>query len=235
VCESSHCLDTGEHSLLSHAQADALVLLSGGQDSCTCLALALSEHKRVRTLCINYGQRHDIEIQKAEQLAKVAGVPFQIISLDFLPQLTQNALTNHEDNIETLENGLPSTFVPGRNALFLNVAAIAAYEMGIQHIYIGVCQTDYSGYPDCREAFIQSMTQSMNLAMDSTLNIHTPLMHLSKADTVKLMAKLGRLDWYQYTHSCYEGVTPPCGKCPACKLRQKGFEAAGIPDPALSS
>ena len=131
------------------------------------------------------------------------------------------------------DNELPSTFVPGRNALFLTVAAMVAHQKKINVIYTGVCQTDYSGYPDCREDFIESQMTTINLAMASNITIETPLMHLTKADTVRLMHELGCLDWYAHTHTCYEGAVPACGQCPACKLRLKGFKDTKIKDPLL--
>ena len=115
--------------------------------------------------------------------------------------------------------------------MFLNAAAIIAYERKIDYIYTGVCQTDYSGYPDCRESFIHSINQSLNLAMDTSLKIKTPLMHLTKAETVLLMKSFGKLDWYSHTHTCYEGLRPACGICPSCKLRLKGFKESNIKDP----
>ena len=121
--------------------------------------------------------------------------------------------------------------MPGRNALFLNIAAIDAYQQEASVIYTGVCQTDYSGYPDCRAAFIQSMQESLSLAMDYRFEIVTPLMHLTKAETVLKMAELDKLSWLAHSHTCYEGQRPACGKCPACRLRLKGFAEAGIADP----
>ena len=126
---------------------------------------------------------------------------------------------------------LPTTFVPGRNALFLTVAAMVAHQKEADVIYTGVCQTDFSGYPDCREDFIQSQQQTINLAMENDLQIKTPLMQLTKAETVVEMNQLGRLDWYAHTHTCYEGAQPACGQCPACKLRLNGFLEANIVDP----
>jgi 7-cyano-7-deazaguanine synthase len=210
----------------------AIVLFSGGQDSTTCLAQACHDFPgQVEALAINYGQRHKIELEQAKIIADIAKVPLQIIDLSLMSTLTQNALTNPAIQIDQKSGELPNTFVPGRNLVFINIAAIIAYTKKIQHIYTGVCQTDYSGYPDCRQDFIQSLNQTINLAMETQFKIHTPLMFLTKAETILLMQKLGKLEWYQHTHTCYEGKRPACGKCPSCILRLKGFEEAGIKDP----
>jgi len=209
----------------------ALVLLSGGQDSATCLAVAKARYQNVETICFDYGQRHRIEINQARQLAAEAGVPFFVQKLELLKDLTENALTRDDIAIDHQTGSLPSTFVPGRNLIFLTVAAIYAYPKGIRTLYTGICQTDYSGYPDCREKFVKSLTKTLNLAMETTFTIETPLMSLTKAETVLLMQQMGNLEWYTQSHTCYEGKRPACGICPACKLRLKGFEEAGINDP----
>lgn len=212
----------------------ALVLLSGGQDSTTCLAIALQNHPgHVEAIAFSYGQRHKIELECATKIAGIAKVPLKIIEIPKFADLSKNALTDETISIETKKGELPTTFVPGRNALFLTCAAIYAYERAISNIYIGTCETDYSGYPDCRAAFIASMTKSLNLAMDFKFVIHTPLMKLTKAQTVLKMKDLGKLDWYNYTHTCYAGVRPACGRCPACELRLNGFRKAGLDDPLV--
>ena len=138
------------------------------------------------------------KIDCARQLAKRANVSFKLIDLSLLSQLTQNALTDASIPIESTDGALPNTFVPGRNHLFLSVAAIAAYQQGIRDLYTGVCQTDFSGYPDCRQSFVTSLEETISLSMDTMrLRIHTPLMFLSKAETVLKMKSLGCLDWYQ--------------------------------------
>ncbi|MGE4170137.1 MAG: 7-cyano-7-deazaguanine synthase QueC [Candidatus Margulisiibacteriota bacterium] len=210
-----------------------VVLLSGGQDSATCLALALKNHpKGVRALGFDYGQRHKIELIQAQKLADLAGVPFDIITLDWLGNITHNALTKPLTIEATSDhNQLPNTFVDGRNHLFLSVAAVYAKQYGLSTLYTGVCQTDFSGYPDCRNDFIQSLEKTLSLAMAFPFDIQTPLMWLTKSQTVQLMAGLKKLAWYAETHTCYEGQRPACGECPACLLRKKGFEEAGIPDP----
>ena len=209
----------------------AIVLLSGGQDSATCLAQALEDYSSILAICFDYGQRHHIEISHAKKLAELSGSDFLLLDMSFLNHYTSNALTHSHVAIEQKDTELPSTFVPGRNAMFLNAAAIIAYERTIHTIFTGVCQTDYSGYPDCREDFIRSINHSLNLAMDTSFNIKTPLMHLTKSDTVLLMKSLGKLEWYKHTHTCYEGKRPACGVCPACTLRLNGFKDAGINDP----
>ncbi|MBN2096660.1 7-cyano-7-deazaguanine synthase QueC [Candidatus Peregrinibacteria bacterium] len=210
----------------------AIILHSGGQDSTTCLVWALKKFRNVEIISFDYGQRHKTELKAARAIAKKLGVPHKTISLPVLKELTKNALTDKTVKIKT-GKGLPSTFVDGRNQLFLTVAAIYAKQKGIKNLVTGVCQTDYSGYPDCRETFIKSMQKTLRLAMEYPFTIHIPLMHLTKADSVKLMEKLGGLDLLKFTHTCYEGTRPACGKCPACKLRLKGFKEAGIIDPLL--
>ena len=208
----------------------ALVLLSGGQDSVTCLAQALGENDVVEALGINYGQRHLVELQQAQMIADAVGVKYSLVDSTVFTRFTHNSLTDLDMEIDDGDE-LPNTFVPGRNALFLNIAGIYAYQRDIRRIYIGVCEADYSGYPDCRENFVQSMQESLSLAMDTQFEIRTPLMHLSKAETVVKMKELGHLDLLALSHTCYEGDRPACGKCPACILRLNGFEEAGLTDP----
>lgn len=213
-------------------ETKALVVFSGGQDSTTCLAQALADFDSVETVTFDYGQRHVIELEQARILAKIAGVAdHHQIDMQWLGQLTENSLTRIDIPITHTDGQLPSTFVDGRNLFFLSVAAVLAKQRGIHTIYTGVCETDFSGYPDCRDTFIQSLTQTLKLAIEYPYEIRTPLMWLTKAETVQLMARLGKLAWYAETHSCYEGQRPACGRCPACILRLKGFADAGVPDP----
>jgi 7-cyano-7-deazaguanine synthase len=205
-----------------------LVLLSGGQDSATCLAIALEENEYVEAIAFEYGQRHIVELKCAKKLAELAQIKLKIINTDFFKDITSSALIGENEKIKN--GNLPNTFVPGRNHIFLSLAAVYAYEQKISKIYTGVCQTDFSGYPDCRETFIVSLEKTLSLAMDYSFELNTPLMHLTKAGTVKKMQKLGKLDWYSDTHTCYEGKRPACGKCPACKLRLKGFREAKVKD-----
>ena len=211
--------------------SSAIVLLSGGQDSATCLAVAKQSHQVIHCICLDYGQRHRVEIESSKQLAHIANASFQCIDIRFMAELSNSAMIHSDQDITDKPGELPSTFVPGRNALFLTIAAMVAHQKQSSIIYTGVCQTDYSGYPDCRQSFITSQEASINLAMETSIKIETPLMDLTKSQTVILMNKMGHLDWYKHTHTCYEGVRPACGKCPACKLRLKGFEEAGLIDP----
>ena len=217
---------------------EAIVLLSGGQDSTTCLFWALARYQKVRAVSFNYGQRHLLELNRAAEIAEYAQVPHMILHLDVLRQLGGNALTEPDKLIEHLPNLLPNTFVPGRNILFLAAAAAYAYPLGVPNLVTGVCQTDYSGYPDCRLETIQAMEQALRLGMEwPALTIQTPLMNLTKADTVRLMRSFGDFAWsvLGMTHTCYQGTHRPCGECPACLLRAKGFEEAGYQDPLLST
>ncbi|MDC0036682.1 7-cyano-7-deazaguanine synthase QueC [bacterium] len=210
----------------------ALILFSGGQDSTTCLAQACADFPgEIMAIGFDYGQRHTIELEQAAKLANLANVDYHVIDLPFIAALSRNALTSNDVEITHEEGQLPSTFVPGRNLFFLSAAAVFAREHNIQILYTGVCETDYSGYPDCRSDFIASATTTINLAMETNIEIRTPLMHLTKADTVQLMHDLGKLDWYSESHTCYEGKRPACGVCPACVLRLKGFAEAGVEDP----
>jgi 7-cyano-7-deazaguanine synthase len=213
----------------------AVVLLSGGQDSTTALGWALQEFKTVSAISFDYGQRHKIELECASRIAERAGVSHRIIDLTVLSTLSDNAMIQ-DSVIEMNEaNGLPTTFVPGRNLLFVTLAAAAVYQHKIPNIVIGVSQVDYSGYPDCRGNTIQALQETIRLGMDFPFIIHTPLIYYDKKKTVELAVKLGILDWLADSHTCYKGQRPPCGQCPACILRAKGFSAAGIPDPLLQN
>lgn len=210
----------------------ALVLHSGGQDSTTCLAWAQENFDQIELISFDYGQRHKRELEAAKAIADKLGLKHSILNLPILSELTSNALTKGNIEVKAGENGqLPSTFVDGRNTMFLTTAAIFAKQKGIQNLVTGVCQTDYSGYPDCREDFIKSIEETLRLAMEYPFKIHTPLMHLNKAETVQMMVKLGKIELLSISHTCYEGSSPACAKCPACKLRLKGFEEAGLKDP----
>lgn len=212
-----------------------LVLLSGGQDSATCLAIAKAQETGpILAVTFHYNQRHHVEIESAKQLAIRAQVPHRIIDLSFMPQLGPNALTDPTYPITHADGALPTTFVPARNLIFLSIAASIAYHENATIIYTGVCETDFSGYPDCRSDFIAAAQHSIQLATTRPIIIKTPLMHLTKADTIKLMDQMGYLNWYAHTHTCYNGSVPPCGQCPACQLRQNGFDEANYQDPLLS-
>ena len=212
-------------------KSSASILFSGGQDSTTCLAWAKENFDEVHGLFIDYGQRHAIEQQAAQKIAKITDTPLTIHKTNIFTELTKNALTDHNAEIKAEEGQLPTTFVPGRNMIFLSIAAIFTQQKGIYNIVTGVCQTDYSGYPDCRQEFIDSMQKTASLSMEKDFKIHTPLMGLTKAQTVKMMQELKQIDLLKHSHTCYKGNRPACGQCPACELRLKGFKEAGIKDP----
>lgn len=244
----------------------AVILFSGGQDSTTCLYWALSQYDAVYPLAIDYGQKHASEIMAAERIVREARVvqdiqamqpprvedgtsaqlaPLKVLPLSSLQELKGSSLTDERqpldgDGLHDIVNGekisLPNTFVPGRNALFLTLATAYAASVRANEIVTGVCQTDYSGYPDCRAEFIQAMQAALNLALPTSLRpltIHTPLMHMTKAESVKLAQSLpGCMDALALSVTCYRGQRPGCGDCAACKLRAKGFAEAGVPDPS---
>ncbi len=205
----------------------ALVVFSGGQDSTTCLFQALANYSEVEVVTFNYGQRHAEELEVARTIAAELGVKHHELDLSLLSQLTSNSLTDHTQQITTNEDGLPSTFVDGRNHLFLSFAAVLAKGRGIRHIITGVCETDFSGYPDCRDSFIKSLNVTLNLAMDYPFVIHTPLMWLDKKETWALADSLDAFDFVrERTLTCYNGIIGDgCGDCPACELRKKGLDA----------
>lgn len=206
----------------------AVVLFSGGQDSTTCLFWAIKHFEKVYAVSFLYGQKHAKEVELARNIAGKAGVEFHILDTSFIGALGNNSLTNSEIEMDKSipEGGLPNTFVPGRNLFFLSIAAVFARERGVHNLVTGVSQTDYSGYPDCRDSFIKSMNVTLNLAMDYQFNIHTPLMWLDKAQTWELADCLGIFELVRTeTLTCYNGVVGDgCGECPACKLRREGLE-----------
>lgn len=210
------------------APRSALVVFSGGQDSTTCLIQAIADYgvHHVQAITFHYGQRHAIELERARWIAGDLGVKQTEMDLSLLQSVTHNALMDKQMTIKAGDNGLPNTFVDGRNALFLLYAAIFAKGQDITDIITGVCETDFSGYPDCRQIFIQSMNVTLNLAMDYSFRLITPLMYLNKAETWALADRLGYLDYVrEHTHTCYEGVAGGCGHCPSCLLRQRGLDA----------
>ncbi|WP_412677278.1 7-cyano-7-deazaguanine synthase QueC [Bacillus smithii] len=204
----------------------AVVVFSGGQDSTTCLFWALKNFQEVQAVTFDYGQRHRKEIEVAKTIADDLGVKHTVLDMSLLNQLAPNALTRKEIEIEQKEGELPTTFVDGRNLLFLSFAAVLAKQSGARHIITGVCETDFSGYPDCRDVFIKSLNVTLNLAMDYEFVIHTPLMWLNKAQTWELADQLGALDYVrENTLTCYNGIMADgCGHCPACKLRKRGLD-----------
>ena len=225
---------------MSYDNEQALVVLSGGQDSTTCLYWAIDRFgaDAVETLTFDYGQRHRIELECAVRVAQLAGVPNTRLPIDTFTALGGDALTDTDIAVqETVDKdtGLPNTFVPGRNLVFLTFAAAFAWQRDIGHLVTGVAQTDYSGYPDCRQETIEALQHAIRLGMESEIVIHTPLMHLTKKETVELARDLGALPAMAHTHTCYNGQRPPCGQCPACELRARGFAEAGIEDPLVAA
>lgn len=219
-------------------------MFSGGQDSTTCLAHALSKYDRVETLGFDYGQRHSVELQARLTVLQQLRAQFpqwapklgedHVLSLDVLKQIGGSSLT--EDVAFAMQaDGLPNTFVPGRNLLFLTLAGALAYRRGLQVIVTGVCETDFSGYPDCRDDTMKAMQLALNLGLERRLRIETPLMWIDKAATWQMAQDLGGDALVQLivqdTHTCYEGTRDVlhawghgCGHCPACDLRAKGWQ-----------
>ena len=214
----------------------ALVLFSGGQDSTTCLYWAKEKFDEVYALTIDYGQRHQREIESSKKICELANVKQKIVPISFLKNMNDSALldgsTDDVNKKAKHDEKLPASFVPGRNVLMLTLIAIYGYSIDIHDIVTGVCQTDYSGYPDCRDNTIKATQLALSLGLGKDIIIHTPLMFLTKAEEVKLAQELnGCMQALAYSHTCYNGEFPPCGECPSCKLRQKGFDEAGVLDP----
>jgi len=223
----------------------AIVLFSGGQDSTTCLGWALDRFDYIETVGFDYGQRHRVELDVRPKVLDRLRCEFpgwadrlgpdHLLDLKLLSQVSETALTRNVA-ISMEKTGLPNTFVPGRNLLFLTFAAALAYRRGAKHLVTGVCETDYSGYPDCRDDTIKAMQLALNLGMDTRFVIHTPLMWIDKAATWSLAYNIGSQRFLELvrdeTHTCYEGDRQHrhswgygCGHCPACDLRAKGYEA----------
>ncbi len=209
----------------------ALVIFSGGQDSTTCLAQAVRDYGKGNVSCItfHYGQRHGLEVEVARTVAAHFGVSdHKVISLDWYRQITTNALLDPGLAIAKADaSACPNTVVDGRNMMFLLIAAVYAKSLGIRDLITGVCETDFSGYPDCRDVFIKSCNVTLNLAMAYEFRVLTPLMDLTKAETWALAERLGVLEYVrEHTLTCYNGVVGRgCGTCPSCVLRQRGYEA----------
>lgn len=206
----------------------ALVLFSGGQDSTTCLFWAKRHFKKVYALSFLYGQKHQKEVDIARGIAEKADVEFHLMDASFISKLGSNSLTDSsiEMDQEKPADSFPNTFVPGRNLFFLSIAAVFAREKGVRHLVTGVSQTDFSGYPDCRDSFVKSLNVTINLAMDEQFVIHTPLMWIDKTETWALADELGVFDLVRNeTLTCYNGIPADgCGHCPACKLRNHGLQ-----------
>lgn len=230
---------------MTSANERALVLFSGGQDSTTCLAWALERFQHVETIGFDYGQRHAIELTMRPQLlSKMRALSTKwdqalgedhLIDLSLISQLSHTAMTN-DIAIEMQENGLPNTFVPGRNLMFVMTAATLAYRRGINNIVGGMCETDFSGYPDCRDGTMRSLENTINLGMASEFKIETPLMWIDKAESWQLAHDLGGAKLVDLiredTHTCYLGERGQfhawgygCGTCPACELRKNGYNS----------
>lgn len=208
----------------------ALVVMSGGQDSTTCLFWAIEKYGRenVSAIGFDYGQRHKKELLCAEDICCDADIPYEIIPTPIINQLSANSLTREDIPVEEEkpEGAPPNSLVEGRNHLFLSYAAIYAKTHGITDLVTGVCETDFSGYPDCRDVFVKSLNVTLNLAIDYNFVIHTPLMWLDKSQIWELADKLGVMDIvYNKTLTCYNGeMGEGCGHCPACHLRRRGYE-----------
>jgi 7-cyano-7-deazaguanine synthase len=223
----------------------ALVLFSGGQDSTVCLGIALDRYNCVETVGFNYGQRHEVELKCRDRVrTKIAedfpdwGArlgPDHVIDISSFSAISETALTSDAE-IKILASGLPSTFVPGRNLVFFTYTAALGYRRGLHTLIGGMCETDYSGYPDCRDATLKALEQALRLGTEVAFSIVTPLMWLSKAETWSVAERIGGELFVQLivedTHTCYRGDRSKrhswgygCGTCPACELRAKGFEA----------
>ena len=216
----------------------ALVIFSGGQDSTTILAWALKRWgaKNVDTLTFRYGQRHDVEITASKKVFESffkseehSDSKYHLLNVDAMRAIGDSGLINMSTNLSETKDGLPKSFVPGRNIIFLTHGAQLAYSLGYKNLVTGVCQTDFSGYPDCRAVFISSLQTTLSLGMDTEILIHTPLMYLNKAETWLMAERLECLEEIMLSHTCYEGDETPnewgkgCGICPSCKLRKNGF------------
>lgn len=212
----------------------ALVVMSGGQDSVTCLGIALNYSDKVTAVTFDYGQKHRIEIHAARDICERHKVDHIVVDLSGILQFMKSSALVTGGDVgadHPLLEGLPASFVPARNALFLTAAFGIAMEIGASDIVTGVCQTDYSGYPDCREDFIKALNDALNVGYQQAIKIQTPLMHLDKAQTFAAAWSHGFLDTViNDSMTCYNGNTAPnewgrgCGECPACKLRAKGWD-----------
>lgn len=236
-------------------QNGALVLFSGGQDSTTCLAWALNTFDRVETIGFDYRQRHVVELKCRKTIREQFAQQFphwfrrlgedHRIDLGVLGAISDTALTRDVE-VKMLESKLPNTFVPGRNLLFLTFAACVAYRRGLKHIVAGMCETDYSGYPDCRDDTIKLLQATINLGMEARFVLHTPLMWIDKSQTWKLASDLGGPELVdlivEQTHTCYHGDRIQhhdwgfgCGACPACQLRAEGFRKYKTPTSSVAA
>lgn len=212
----------------------AVVIFSGGQDSTTCLYWAIKYWgaENVEAITFNYGQKHSVELECAKKICEKESIKQTVIDISFLDTIVESALTSNGDVNEKNDKGLPASFVPNRNQLFITLAHALAQKIGAKSLVTGVCQTDYSGYPDCRMEFIRELANTSNLGSMSDIHIHTPLMYLTKADTWAFANRLKVLDEVvKMSHTCYNGAREEqydwgfgCNNCPACKLRREGYE-----------
>lgn len=211
----------------------ALVIFSGGQDSTTCLGWAKNRYEKVTAISFVYGQKHNVEIQQAKLIAEEYGVDHHIIEADFFGGLVNSALTHNGDvNVAHEDNdALPASFVPNRNAFFITLAHAFAQKIDAGTLVTGTCETDFSGYPDCRRVFIDSICTALNLGSDVNIEIQTPLMYIDKKETWALAEAEGCFDVVrEMSHTCYNGTEQMndfgrgCGTCPACELRKKGYD-----------
>lgn len=212
----------------------ALVVFSGGQDSTTCLGWARQEFEEAVAVTFHYGQKHAVEVEAAKRICERLGVPHHLVDLSFLPDLVESALTSggNVSQQHPLKPGLPASFVPNRNALFFTLAHALAQKIGAEVLVTGVCETDFSGYPDCRQEFVDAIEAALNVGSQSDIQIATPLMYLDKAETFMLAEDCGVLDVVlEESHTCYNGDREHrhewgygCGTCPACLLRKRGWE-----------
>lgn len=217
------------------SKSSALIVFSGGQDSTSCLGWAKNKFDYVETITFDYGQKHKIEIVQAKKIADILNVKNTILNINAFTQLNDSALLEDSNldisSLHKTKTHLPASFVPNRNAIFLTLAHAFAQKQGIENIVIGVNQTDYSGYPDCREDFVLSLEKTLNLGSESNIKFHYPLIHLTKAETFQLAKDEGVLDLVvNESHTCYNGdhITKfdwgyGCGECPACILRKNGW------------
>ena len=207
----------------------AVVVFSGGQDSTTCLLWAMKKYSKVYAVSFDYNQRHILELQCAKEICEKLGVQQTVLDMSLLNQLAPNSLTRNDMKVDedAPSSGTPNSFVDGRNMVFLTFVAIFAKQKGITDIITGVSQSDFSGYPDCKDVFIKSLNTTLNLAMDYEFDIITPLMWIDKEETWEMADKLGGFDIIKdMTLTCYNGIKGDgCGKCPSCKLRRKGLDA----------
>ena len=221
----------------SYNSEDCLVLTSGGQDSTTCLYWAKKNFKTIHAISFTYGQKHSEEVDVAKKICREMGIDFKVLDISFMAELVRSNLFQGQPDVNQahqFDEDVPSSFVPYRNMIFLTLASAWASTLGVKHVITGVCETDFSGYADCRDVFVKSLQVSLNLATDfddKNVVIHTPLMWLTKAETFKMADELGCLEIIlKKTLTCYNGITEMndfgmgCRECPSCKLRKAGYE-----------